>query len=255
MKMLFAFPATLRRSCALLCLLVLCLSAWATPTSPLRFKRLGSLDADELSILALMQDRQGFIWIGTHSGGLYRYNGYQAVKYTSSTLDPTSLPARPRLDPVRRQARQYLGLSTQAKPGPLQPENRRFHAMRRRRARRPSASSSPSSATARTASGWPPGAGSSTSIRPPAPSPSTCTTPMCRAAWPATTSTPSPWTSAAASGPRPGRAGSTICLLKQERIHPLPGRHRRQPRSQAQHRARPALRATAPCGSAPKAAS
>jgi len=88
----FAFPATLRRSCALLCLLVLCLSAWASPTSPLRFKRLGSLDADELSILALMQDRQGFIWIGTHSGGLYRYNGYQAVKYTSSTLDPTSLP-------------------------------------------------------------------------------------------------------------------------------------------------------------------
>jgi len=90
--MLFAFPAALRRGCALLCLLVLCLPAWATPTSPLRFKRLGSLDADELSILALMQDRQGFIWIGTHSGGLYRYNGYQAVKYTSSTLDPTSLP-------------------------------------------------------------------------------------------------------------------------------------------------------------------
>ncbi|HEY0064998.1 MAG TPA: diguanylate cyclase [Telluria sp.] len=90
--MLFAFPATLRRSCALLCLLMLCLSAWATPTSPLRFKRLGSLDADDLSILALMQDRQGFIWIGTHSGGLYRYNGYQAVKYTSSTLDPNSLP-------------------------------------------------------------------------------------------------------------------------------------------------------------------
>lgn len=92
--MLFALPAALRRACALLCLLALSLSvsAWATPTSPLRFKRLGSLDSDELSILALMQDRQGFIWIGTHSGGLYRYNGYQAVKYTSNTTEPNSLP-------------------------------------------------------------------------------------------------------------------------------------------------------------------
>jgi diguanylate cyclase (GGDEF)-like protein len=90
--MLFALPAVLRRLCALLCLLIFAFSAWATPTSPLRFKRLGSLDSDELSILALMQDRQGFIWIGTHSGGLYRYNGYHAVKYTSSIEDPASLP-------------------------------------------------------------------------------------------------------------------------------------------------------------------
>lgn len=90
--MLFALPAFLRRTCALLCLLIFAFPAWATPTSPLRFKRLGSLDSDELSILALMQDRQGFIWIGTHSGGLYRYNGYHAVKYTSSIEDPASLP-------------------------------------------------------------------------------------------------------------------------------------------------------------------
>ena len=56
------------------------LGSAATPTSPLRFKRLGAIDSDELSILALMQDRQGFIWIGTHSGGLYRYNGSQEVR-------------------------------------------------------------------------------------------------------------------------------------------------------------------------------
>ena len=88
----FAMPAILRRTCALLCLLVFAVSALATPTSSLRFKRLGSLDSDELSILALLQDRQGFIWIGTHSGGLYRYNGYTAVKYTSSIADPASVP-------------------------------------------------------------------------------------------------------------------------------------------------------------------
>ncbi len=66
--------------------------ATAMPTSELRFKRLGSLDADDLSILSMLQDRQGFIWIGTHSGGLYRYNGYQAVKYTHDTRAANSLP-------------------------------------------------------------------------------------------------------------------------------------------------------------------
>jgi diguanylate cyclase (GGDEF)-like protein len=73
-------------------LLLLCAAAGATPTSDLRFKRLGSLDADDLSILSLLQDRQGFVWIGTHSGGLYRYNGYQAVKYTHDPRNPKSLP-------------------------------------------------------------------------------------------------------------------------------------------------------------------
>jgi diguanylate cyclase (GGDEF)-like protein len=88
----FAFPALLRRACALLCLLVLSVSAVATPTSTLRFKRLGAIDSDELLILSMIQDRQGFVWIGTLSGGLYRYNGYHAVKYTSSPHDKNSLP-------------------------------------------------------------------------------------------------------------------------------------------------------------------
>ncbi|MES2152172.1 MAG: diguanylate cyclase [Pseudomonadota bacterium] len=86
------FSQLFRRICAVLCLLALACSALATPTSPLRFKRLGSLDADELSILSLLQDRQGFIWIGTHSGGLYRYNGYQAVKYEHDPQKLRSLP-------------------------------------------------------------------------------------------------------------------------------------------------------------------
>ncbi len=77
---------------ATLCLLALTAVAGAMPTSELRFKRLGSLDADDLSILSMLQDRQGFIWIGTHSGGLYRYNGYQAVKFTHDTRAANSLP-------------------------------------------------------------------------------------------------------------------------------------------------------------------
>lgn len=82
----------LRRALAFLCLLMIVLSAAATPTSALRFKRLPLLGADELSILSLLQDRQGFVWIGTHSGGLYRYDGYQAVRYASEPEDERSLP-------------------------------------------------------------------------------------------------------------------------------------------------------------------
>ncbi len=92
MTMPLAFRATVRHTLALLCLLVLSLSAWSTPTSPLRFKHLGALGTDEQSILALMQDRQGFIWVGTRSGGLLRYNGHTTVTYTSNTANPRSLP-------------------------------------------------------------------------------------------------------------------------------------------------------------------
>jgi diguanylate cyclase (GGDEF)-like protein len=82
----------LLRLLAISCLLGLAGTASSTPTSDLRFKSLGSLDADDLSILSMLQDRQGFVWIGTHSGGLYRYNGYQAVKYTHDPRNPRSLP-------------------------------------------------------------------------------------------------------------------------------------------------------------------
>ncbi|GGE90312.1 ligand-binding sensor domain-containing diguanylate cyclase [Massilia psychrophila] len=82
----------LLRLLAIGCLLALAGAASSSPTSDLRFKRLDSLDADDLSILSMLQDRQGFIWIGTHSGGLYRYNGYQAVKYSHDPRNPRSLP-------------------------------------------------------------------------------------------------------------------------------------------------------------------
>src|SRR4051812_46351825 len=83
---------SLLRTCAFLCLLALAWPALAAPTSPLRFRHLDLLGSDELSILSLMQDRQGFVWIGTHSGGLYQYNGYQAVKYVNDPHNAQSLP-------------------------------------------------------------------------------------------------------------------------------------------------------------------
>jgi diguanylate cyclase (GGDEF)-like protein len=75
----------------LLMLLLACSQALAAPPS-LRFKKLGPLDNDEPSMLALLQDRQGFVWIGTHSNGLYRYDGYRAVKFAHARNNPRSLP-------------------------------------------------------------------------------------------------------------------------------------------------------------------
>jgi len=91
--MLPLISSQLLRLFAWCCLLVLAGVAGATPTSDLRFKRLGALDGDDLSIMALLQDRQGFIWIGTNSAGLYRYDGYQASKYLHDPRNRRSLPS------------------------------------------------------------------------------------------------------------------------------------------------------------------
>ncbi|KQV88748.1 diguanylate cyclase [Massilia sp. Root351] len=77
----------------LLAALLLCLCGLVLAAPPsLRFKKLGPLDNDEPSMLALLQDRQGFVWIGTHSNGLYRYDGYRAVKFAHARNNPRSLP-------------------------------------------------------------------------------------------------------------------------------------------------------------------
>ena len=68
--MLASISFRLLRLLAWCCLLALAGVATASPTSDLRFKRLGALDADDLSIMTLLQDRQSFIWIGTNSAGL-----------------------------------------------------------------------------------------------------------------------------------------------------------------------------------------
>ncbi len=65
---------------------------FAGATSELRFQRLSSLGADQLSTLSLLQDRQGFVWIGTNNAGLYRFDGYHSEKYQSQANNPNSLP-------------------------------------------------------------------------------------------------------------------------------------------------------------------
>ncbi|WP_051294114.1 ligand-binding sensor domain-containing diguanylate cyclase [Pseudoduganella violaceinigra] len=70
---------------------LLCAAAQAVAPS-LRFRKLGPLGNEEPSMLSLLQDRHGFMWIGTQSNGLYRYDGYHASKYRSKAGDPRKLP-------------------------------------------------------------------------------------------------------------------------------------------------------------------
>lgn len=58
----------------------------------LRFRKLGPLGNDEPSMLSLLQDQRGFMWIGTQANGLYRYDGYRVTKYRSKAGDPRKLP-------------------------------------------------------------------------------------------------------------------------------------------------------------------
>ncbi|WP_338758376.1 two-component regulator propeller domain-containing protein [Massilia sp. METH4] len=75
----------------LLCLLLLCGLAAAAPSRTLRFEQLSVQDGlPQESVLAIAQDRQGFIWFGTQ-GGLARYDGYRTVIYQHALSDPHSL--------------------------------------------------------------------------------------------------------------------------------------------------------------------
>lgn len=123
-----ALPS-LRSPFALLCRLLLsCLILLSVPFAPvraadwpvspeavtpsLRFKKLGPLGGDEPSMLALLQDRQGYVWVGTHTNGLYRYNGYQAVRYAHNPADPHSLP-HDRVSAIHEDAKGRIWAGTQ----------------------------------------------------------------------------------------------------------------------------------------------
>ncbi|MCB1128487.1 MAG: hypothetical protein KDM81_18470 [Verrucomicrobiae bacterium] len=63
----------------------------AAGQSPLRFKSLTPAEGlSQASALSIVQDRQGFIWIGTQNG-LNRYDGYQVTVFRPNPDDPHSI--------------------------------------------------------------------------------------------------------------------------------------------------------------------
>jgi len=82
--------AFLRRAALLLCCL-LCAGSQAAPTRSLRFEHLSvEHGLAQESVLAIVQDRDGFMWFGSQ-GGLSRYDGYRMTNYRNRTNAPGSL--------------------------------------------------------------------------------------------------------------------------------------------------------------------
>lgn len=71
--------------------LVLLLATSAAAAEQVRFDRLSAEHGlSQLSGNAIVQDRFGFLWIGTQDG-LNRYDGYQLKVFKSDSTDPDSL--------------------------------------------------------------------------------------------------------------------------------------------------------------------
>jgi ligand-binding sensor domain-containing protein/signal transduction histidine kinase len=90
-----AGPGPILRTVCMRAAVLVCLAVFALPAGrldvPLRFRHLTAEDGLSHSwITALLQDRQGFMWIGTNSG-LNRYDGYSFRIYSRVRSDPRSL--------------------------------------------------------------------------------------------------------------------------------------------------------------------
>jgi signal transduction histidine kinase/ligand-binding sensor domain-containing protein/CheY-like chemotaxis protein/HPt (histidine-containing phosphotransfer) domain-containing protein len=78
-------------ACWLILCCLLCAGSQAAPARTLRFEHL-SVDQGlaQESVLAIVQDSDGFMWFGTQ-GGLSRFDGYRVTTYRNEVGDPRSL--------------------------------------------------------------------------------------------------------------------------------------------------------------------
>ncbi|MFC5512231.1 two-component regulator propeller domain-containing protein [Massilia jejuensis] len=105
-----------RRMRALLFLLLLALAGWsglpagAAPAPTLRFEHLSVEDGlAQESVLAIAQDREGFMWFGTQTG-LSRFDGYRFVNFRNVVGDPGTLSSNwIRVLHVDREGRLWIG--------------------------------------------------------------------------------------------------------------------------------------------------
>jgi diguanylate cyclase (GGDEF)-like protein len=65
-------------------------SPWQNLADPV-FIRTDSRELPEAAVMALAQDRAGFLWVGTQ-GGLARYDGYHFRSFLPNASDPKALP-------------------------------------------------------------------------------------------------------------------------------------------------------------------
>ncbi|MFL6658672.1 MAG: diguanylate cyclase [Massilia sp.] len=85
--------AVLRKLALLASLCVLTSLASAQSASHMRFTRPPNLVTGDPTLVSMLQDSQGFVWLGALGGGLYRYDGGRVLKFVNDPNDETSLPA------------------------------------------------------------------------------------------------------------------------------------------------------------------
>jgi signal transduction histidine kinase/ligand-binding sensor domain-containing protein/CheY-like chemotaxis protein len=95
---------------AALCMLLPAAGAFAAPAATLRFEHLSVEEGlGQESVLAIVQDPDGFMWFGTQSG-LSRYDGYRFTNYRNVVGDPKTLANNwVRVLYVDRKGRMWIG--------------------------------------------------------------------------------------------------------------------------------------------------
>lgn len=80
------------RLIALIGLMLFAGSLFAAQSLSPRFDRVSDPALRGLTVSAMLQDRQGFIWLAT-TNGLYRYDGYRSISFKSVPSNAKSLPS------------------------------------------------------------------------------------------------------------------------------------------------------------------
>lgn len=78
------------RFCAWVCVCLLALNAQAAPIGTPFFEKLSDISDADLTAYSVIQDRQGFIWIGT-AAGVFRHDGYAFNQYKNKPDNPVNL--------------------------------------------------------------------------------------------------------------------------------------------------------------------
>ncbi|MGQ4584492.1 EAL domain-containing protein [Lysobacter sp. F60174L2] len=87
---------TLRRLCTIVLACLLLAAGWSAPapaaTRDYYFTPVGSARGlNQNTVTAMVQDTQGFVWVGTQ-GGLHRYDGQRYASFRHDPRDPSTLP-------------------------------------------------------------------------------------------------------------------------------------------------------------------
>jgi diguanylate cyclase (GGDEF)-like protein len=100
-----------------------------TAPTTFRFERPAALSTQNLTVLSMLQDSKGFVWIGTATSGLYRFDGHRLVRYSSDGGRGAVLPDS-RVSALYEDPKGRLWVGTRRGVAKYNPERDDFTAIR-----------------------------------------------------------------------------------------------------------------------------